>query len=180
MYWLLEIDASVRLPSAVDLSDHAVVLFGLSKSFGLAGVRIGWLVSRDRRVHAQLAAWRDYTTICNSAPSEILALIALRAKETILARHRERIERNLAVLDDFFGRLRGLFSWVRPRGGSVCFPRLLGEESSWEFAERIVAQAGIMLLPSRVYGYDDRHFRLGFGRQNDILAKFERFLEQRP
>jgi aspartate/methionine/tyrosine aminotransferase len=181
MYWLLETDPSLRLPSAVDVWDRAIALFGMSKSFGLAGARIGWLVTRDRSLHARLAAFRDYTTICNSAPSEILALIALRAREVILARHRQRIGSNLAVLDDFFGRHRGLFSWVRPTGGSVCFPRLLGEESSWDLAERVVKQAGIMLLPSRVYGYSDQHFRLGFGRANlsDVLTRFERFLEQR-
>jgi aspartate/methionine/tyrosine aminotransferase len=181
MYWLLEIDPSARLPSAVDEWDNAIALFGLSKSFGLAGARIGWLVTRDRGLHARLAAFRDYTTICNSAPSEILALIALRARETILARHREQIGRNLAVLDGFFGRQRGLLSWVRPTGGSICFPRLLGEESSSDLAGRMAEQAGIMLLPSRVYDYGDRHFRLGFGRENlsEVLTRFEAFLKQR-
>lgn len=181
MYWLLEVDPLERLPSVAQVSDKAIVLFGMSKSFGMAGVRVGWLVTKDKDVHARLATFKDYTTICNSAPSEILALIALRAKETILARHRERIRSNLAVLDDFFMRHRGFFTWVRPKGGTICFPRLLGQESSWDFAERIVAQAGIMLLPSRVYGYDDHHFRLGFGRQNvpEVLGKFEKFLQQR-
>jgi aspartate/methionine/tyrosine aminotransferase len=181
MYWLLEADASDRLPSAAELWDKAVALFGMSKSFGLAGVRIGWLVTKDRGVHDKLATFKDYTTICGSAPSEILALIGLRARETILARHREGIRRNLALLDDFFVRHRDRFTWVRPRGGTVCFPRLLDQESSWDLTERVVAQAGIMLLPSRVYGYDDQHFRLGFGRQNmpEVLAKFEKFLEER-
>jgi aspartate/methionine/tyrosine aminotransferase len=181
MYWLLETDPAARLPSAVDEWDKAVALFGMSKSFGLAGARIGWLVTRDPGLRARLAAFRDYTTICNSAPSEILALIALRARETILARHRERIGRNLAVLDEFFRRHRDWLSWVRPAGGSIGFPRLVGEESSWDLAERIVEQAGIMLLPSRVYGYGDRHFRLGFGRENlpKVLTKFEEFMEQR-
>lgn len=181
MYWMLEVDPSNRLPSALEHSDQAVVLFGMSKSFGLAGVRIGWLVTKDRDVHAKLATFKDYTTICSSAPSEILALIALRAREKILARHRERIRNHLALLDDFFERHRGSFAWVRPKGGTVCFPRLLGQESSWDLAERVVTQAGIMLLPSRVYGYDDHHFRIGFGRQNmpEVLARFEQFMEDR-
>lgn len=181
MYWLLEVDASERLPSVVEVWDKAVVLFGMSKSFGMAGVRIGWLVTKDREIHVKLATFKDYTTICSSAPSEILALIALRVRETILARHRERIARNLALLDGFFKRHRDRFTWVRPKGGTVCFSRLLGEESSWDFAERVVAQAGIMILPSRVYGYDDQHLRLGFGRQNmpEVLARVERFIEKR-
>src|SRR5207302_933284 len=109
------------------------------------------------------------------------ALIALRAREKILAWHRQRIISNLALLDDFFKRHRKRFAWVRPKGGTVCFPRLLGQESSWDFAERVVAQAGIMVLPSKVYGYDDQHFRLGFGRQNmpEVLARFEQFVAER-
>lgn len=178
MYWLLEVDPAGRLPSAVESWDQAVALFGMSKSFGLAGLRIGWLVSRDRALLASLAAFKDYTTICSSAPSEILALIALRARQRILARHHQRIQSNLALLDAFFARHRDRFHWVRPQGGTVCFPRLLGPESSWDFAQRMVTQAGIMVLPSRVYDFGDQHFRIGFGRQNlpEVLAKFEQAL----
>lgn len=181
MYRLLEVDPSERLPSAVEVSDKAVVLFGMSKSFGLAGLRIGWLVTKDKEVAARLATFKDYTTICSSAPSEILALIALRARETILQRHRKRIRTNLALLDDFFERHRGWFAGVRPKGGTVCFPRLLGQESSWDFAEMVVTKARIMILPSKVYGHDDHHVRLGFGRQNmpEVLGRLEKFLEQR-
>jgi aspartate/methionine/tyrosine aminotransferase len=135
-------------------------------------------VTKDRALHTRLAAFKDYTTICGSAPSEILGLIALRAAEQILSRHRARIQENLALLKDFFGRHRDLFQWVAPRGGTVCFPRLLGEESIQGLAERLVNQAGIMILPSGVYDYGDRHFRVGIGRQNlpDVLGRFEEAL----
>ncbi len=179
MYWLLENDPSQRLPSAVNVSNKAIVLFGMSKSFGLAGARIGWLATKNQDLHARMATFKDYTTICSSAPSEILALIALRGREQILSRHRERIWNNLACLDDFFRRHQDLFHWVRPKGGTVCFPRVLGEGSTWEFAERIVAEVGIMILPSRVYDYGDKHFRLGFGRENmpEVLARLEQSLQ---
>jgi aspartate/methionine/tyrosine aminotransferase len=179
MYRLLEVDGSQRLPSAVEVWDKAIVLFGLSKSFGLAGLRIGWLVTREPEVHARLASLKDYTTICSSAPSEILAVIGLRASDRILARHRQRIANHLALLDDFFERHRRRLAWVRPRAGTVCFPRLLGPESSSQFAERVVSQGGIMILPSGIYGYDDQHFRLGFGRSNlpEVLTRFETFLK---
>lgn len=180
MYWMLEVDASDRLPSAAEISDQAVILSGMSKSFGLAGLRIGWLVIKDRDVHAKLATFKDYTTICSSGPSEILALIALRARTKILAQHRERIGSNLAVLDDLFDRNRESLAWVRPKGGTVCFPRLLGQQSSCDLAEQVVTRAGIMLLPSTVYGYGDRHFRIGFGRRNmpEVLVKFEQVLQE--
>jgi aspartate/methionine/tyrosine aminotransferase len=175
MYWMLEIDPAQRLPSAVELSDTAIALFGMSKSFGLAGARLGWLITKDAELHARLAAFKDYTTICSSAPSEILALIALRAKDTILTRHRERIAKNLGLLDDFFLRHHLLLSWVRPTAGTIAFPRVTGSLSSWSLAQRAVKETGVMILPSRVYGYGDAHFRLGFGRANlaEALARFE-------
>ncbi|MBI3296782.1 MAG: aminotransferase class I/II-fold pyridoxal phosphate-dependent enzyme [Elusimicrobia bacterium] len=103
MYRLLELDAGARLPSACELYDKAITLFGMSKSFGLAGTRVGWLVAKDKALFERMAAYKDYTTICGAAPSELLALIGLRAKETILARHMSRIRRNLALLDEFLG-----------------------------------------------------------------------------
>lgn len=180
MYRLLENEPADRLPSAVDCNIRTVALFGMSKSFGLPGLRIGWLATKDKDLYARLAGFKDYTTICSSAPSEVLALIALRAKEQILERHRQRVRNHLALLDEFFERRKGWFGWVRPRGGTVCFPRLLREESTRELAERAVTQAGIMLAPSQVFDYGDRHFRLGFGRQNlpEVLERFEEFLAE--
>ena len=64
----------------------------MSKSFAMAGLRIGWLATRDRELLARCAAMKDYTTICSSAPSEILALIGLRARDRILARSRGIVE----------------------------------------------------------------------------------------
>ena len=102
----------------------------MSKSFAMAGLRIGWLATRDRDLLARCAAFKDYTTICSAAPSEILALIGLRAREQVLGRSLRIVADNLAVLDDFFRRRVRPFAWVRPRGGSVAFPRLLGDARS--------------------------------------------------
>jgi len=87
MYRLLERNEGDRLPAAVELYDKAVSLSGVSKTIGLAGLRIGWLVVRDERLMRRLVQLKDYTTICSSAPSEILALAGLRARDAILARH---------------------------------------------------------------------------------------------
>ena len=94
----------------------------------------------------------DYTTICSSAPSEILSIIALRAKDVIIAGHLARIQRNMALLDNFFARFSGRFTWVRPQAGTIAFPRLAGG-SSLEFCQQVIRDTNIMLLPSTVYGY---------------------------
>ena len=78
MYRMLELDASRRLPSICDLYERGVTLSGLSKAYGLPGLRIGWLATRDATSMAQFIGWHDYTTICNSAPSEVLAIIGLQ------------------------------------------------------------------------------------------------------
>ena len=96
----------------------------MSKSFAMAGLRIGWLASHDRDLLARCVAFKDYTTICSSAPSEILALIGLRARDRVLARSRGIVAANLERLDEFFDDWADRFTWVRPRGGSIGFPRL--------------------------------------------------------
>jgi aspartate/methionine/tyrosine aminotransferase len=180
VYRLLEHDVSTRLPAAVDVSVSAVSLGVMSKAFGLAGLRIGWIATRDARLRGRLAALKDYTTICNSAPSEVLALIALRARERVLDRSRAIISANLPVLDDFFDRHRSHVDWVRPRAGSVAFPRLVGRDAD-RFAEALVERQGVLILPGSRFGYPGSHFRLGFGR-NDMPVALDRlssFLEQR-
>ena len=84
-------------------SSAAISLGVMSKSFAMAGLRIGWLATRDRDLLARCAAFKDYTTICSSAPSEILALIGLRARDRVLARSRgDRRPRTSTRLDGFF------------------------------------------------------------------------------
>jgi aspartate/methionine/tyrosine aminotransferase len=123
--------------------------------------------------------FKDYTTICSSAPSEILSLIVLRNKEKIIRRHLDRIAKNLKLLDNFFEKHDRLFSWVRPKAGTIAFPKINFAQSSYDFCEGAVKEAGIMVLPSSVYDYDDKHFRLGFGRENmpEALLKFEEYIK---
>ena len=181
VYRLLEHDPADRLPAAADLHEGAVSLGVMSKSFGLAGLRIGWLATRDLDLLGRVAAFKDYTTICNSAPSEVLALIALRAKDDVLARNLRIVLDNLPLADSFFGKWRGVFEWVRPGVGCIGFPRLLADVPAERFAEGLVEEEGVMLLPGSVYGHQGNHFRLGFGRRNfpEALERLDRFAASR-
>lgn len=181
MYRFLEYNFEDRLPSAVEIYDRAITLFGMSKTFGMAGVRIGWVITKDKKLYKEMATFKDYTTICSSAPSEILSLIALRAKDKIIKNHLVKINHNLKLLDAFFNKYKNIFSWVRPKAGTICFPKLLINKNSLDFCEDVVKEASIMLLPSRVYDYDDKHFRIGFGRENmpQVLSLFEKYLERK-
>jgi aspartate/methionine/tyrosine aminotransferase len=177
VYRLLEYDPADRLPAGVESSRRAISLGVMSKAFGLAGLRIGWLASHDLDLLRRASAFKDYTTICNSAPSEILALIALRARATVLARGLAIVTANLANLDAFFARWAGVYDWVRPRAGSVAFPRLRSDWPVDQFAEALVQQEGVLLLPGTVYGHPGNHFRLGLGRTDlpAALARLDRF-----
>lgn len=178
VYRLLEDREEDRLPAAVDACATGVSLGVMSKAFGLAGLRVGWLACRDARLLQACAAFKDYTSICNAAPSEVLALVALRAKEQVLARSHTLLARNLSLLDAFFARHADVLSWVRPRAGSVGFPRLKGDTPVGAFCQALVEQEGVLLLPGDVYDFPGGHFRLGFGRESlpEGLARLERFL----
>jgi aspartate/methionine/tyrosine aminotransferase len=177
VYRFLEFDEAERLPAGADALETGVSIGVMSKSFGLAGLRIGWVATRDRELLARLAAFKDYTTICSPAPSEVLALIALRARDQVLARNRGIVAANLPLLDAFFERWAGIFEWVRPRGGTIGFPRLASDVPIDRFAEDLVRDTGVLLMPGSVFGDGDNHFRIGFGRTNlpQALERFETY-----
>lgn len=169
VYRGLERDPARTLPQAADLSARALSLNVTSKSLGLPGLRIGWITCRDRALLTRLERAKHYTSICNSAPSEVLARIALKARTTILDRNRALIARNLPVFDAFFAEFPDVFQWQAPDGGCVAYPRYLGPEGVEEFCTRLAEEAGVLLLPASIYRSEltptptDR-FRIGIGR----------------
>ncbi len=181
MYRFLEVEDITRLPAGCELYENAFSLCGLSKTFGLPGLRIGWIVAHNHDVLERLSQLKDYTTICNSAPSEILAIMALRNKDKIINLQKARIDKNLKILDDFLGEYTDFFSWNRPLGGSVCFPRSLISKNTFEFCEKLVKETGIMLLPSRTFMFGDNHVRVGYGRDTfpEVLKRFADYLDRR-
>jgi aspartate/methionine/tyrosine aminotransferase len=179
MYRYLELADDATLPSACEVYERSFSLFGMSKTFGLPGLRIGWMVSTDREILERMVELKDYTTICSSAPSEILALIALQNRVEIITHQTNRLKENLQVLDRFMERHATIFRWNRPMGGSICFPRMLQVEGTQDFCDQMVVESGIMLVPSGVFQYGDRHVRIGFGRENfiTVLGLFSEYLD---
>lgn len=178
VYRGLEHDPASQLPAACDLYERALSLGVLSKTYGLPGLRIGWIATRDADMLQKLAQYKDFITICNSAPSEFLATVALRHHGTLAERSRAIIRQNLDLLDRFFARYPALFVWQRPRSSATAFPRLRDSRGAERFALEVVEGCGVLLLPSTAYGYGDSHFRVGFGRANmaEAVVVLERFL----
>jgi len=177
MYRGLEREGVRRLPTAADRYDRAIVLSGLSKTYGLPGLRTGWLVVRDPDVRAAIINWKHYTTICAAAPSEALATAALGIHESLAERNRQIIAGNLATAEGFFARRPEMFEWRPPRAGSVALVGL-NVPSATAYCHALARQAGVLLLPGTCLGADDQSVRFGFGRVgfSAALAAYERYL----
>jgi len=178
IFRFLDQDAVDRLPAAADAYDRAVSIGGLSKTYGLPGVRVGWAATRDRDLLARMARVKDYLSLCNGAADEFLAGIALRNRERLHRRSLDFVVANVRLLDEFFVRHRELFQWQRPRAGTVGLVRYRGAEGAAAFCDRVVNQCGVLLLPSEELEFGDAHFRVGFGRRGmpEALRRFEDYL----
>jgi aspartate/methionine/tyrosine aminotransferase len=184
MYRLLEHDPARRLPAMCDLYEKGISLSGLSKSFALPGLRIGWLATREPALVEKWLAFKDYTTICNSAPGEVLAIMALRAKEAIVARNLGIVQANAKLAEEFCAEHGGHLRWIRPHGGSIAFPQWLAAKPVEVFCKEILDQNGVMIVPGSIFDYpaqlNDRgqHFRVGLGRRNlpEVLERVRDYL----
>lgn len=177
MYRGLEYTPGDRLPSASDRYPQAVSLWGMSKTFGLAGLRIGWLATQDRRLMQSLLRLKDYTTICSSAPGEFLARMALEQAEVIIQRNVGIIQANLEHGREFMARWADVFDWREPLAGPIAFARLC-EGSAAAFCRGTVQESGVLLAPSTLFDFGDSHIRWGLGRRNflDGLVALDAYL----
>jgi aspartate/methionine/tyrosine aminotransferase len=178
VYRFLEYHEKDRLPATCDVYDKGVSLGVMSKSFGLPGLRIGWIVTRDQSLFNKIASYKDFTTICNSAPSEFLSILALKNKAFLLSRNLEIIKTNLILLESFFSRHAHLFDWIKPIAGPLIFPRLTFTEDAEAFCLDLLEKKGVLLLPGNQFNYINQYIRLGFGRKNmpQALEKLEEYL----
>ncbi len=174
-----ELDPAQRLPAACDVNSIAVSLGVVSKTYGLPGLRIGWVATHNAALRQKMAALKDYTTICNSAPSEFLAEVGLRHRQKLINRTVGLLTDNLELLDTFFARHSEKFSWVRPLASPMAFPQLLLGEVD-DFCDHLARDAGVFLLPGTVYDDNNNHFRIGFGRKNfpEALQALEKWLSR--
>lgn len=166
------------LPPVWHLYENGISLDVLSKHSGLPGLRIGWLASQRQDILEKVAVIKDYNSICASAPSELLAAIAVRNMDKIVARNQKIVKRNLLLLNEFFTRHSDFAQWCQPEGSSIAFPCLTSGEDAEPLIEKIIREAGVLLLPGSCYGYKPSYFRVGYGRANmpEALAQLEKWL----
>jgi len=185
VYRGLELDNRKRIKQAADVYEKGLSLSVMSKAYGLPGLRIGWIASQDKEVLTRLERYKHYLSICNSAPSERLAVIALSVREALLTRVQTLMLENVTKLEAFFKSYPALFEWQRPDGGCIAYPRFTGRGGVEAFCESLVEDAGVLLLPASIYRSELLHtpedrFRIGFGRSNidEGLEAFGLYLDR--
>jgi len=185
VYRGMELDVGKRIDQAADAYEKGLSLNVMSKAYGLPGLRIGWIASQDKDILLRLEQYKHYLSICNSAPSERLAVIALSVKDKLLRKNRALMQRNVKKLDAFFADYPELFEWQHPDGSCIGFPRFTGRGGVETFCQKLVEEEGVLLLPASIYESElmqapkDR-FRIGFGRDNidDGLAAFRKYMNR--
>jgi aspartate/methionine/tyrosine aminotransferase len=178
VYRGLEYQPETRLPQGCDLYENAVSLGVMSKVYGLAGLRIGWIGTRNKKLLKRMWEVKDYTTICNSAPSEYLAEVGLRARQKLLARNHAIVQSNFHKLSKFFAARADLFSWVPPKAGPVTFPTLLEKTGVESFCREVLEGCGVLLVPGTLFYPESHEVRFGFGRHStpDAIERLDAFL----
>lgn len=156
--------AGPKPPLAASLSPRAISVSCVSKAYGLPGLRIGWLLCRDRALQETLLAAKEQICICNSILTEELAFRFLRDRSTHLPRIQRHIERNFGIMRRWIAAERRL-EWVEPRGGVVCFPRIVADAciDTARFYRELRETYRVAVGPGYWFEVDPRHMRLGFG-----------------
>lgn len=166
MYHQLEHKPGDILPPVCEVYERSISLWGMAKTFALAGLRLGWVVCKDRIVMDEMKRFKDYLTICSPSTSEILTLIALRNKGKLIQHNLEKILKNIQLFRSFCDRHPQLIDFAPTKAGSTAFVRLNLNEPSLAFSEKLVKETGIMTLPAEMFGFGSSHIRIGFGRRD--------------
>ena len=154
------------LPVAASLSERTISVTSLSKTYGLPGIRVGWLVTRDRELFGRFLAAKEQILISGSLVDETIALEALRRRPAWLPEIRARIDEAFRITATWLdGNPR--FEWVPPRGGVVGFPRIRPDVAAGvdvdRFYERLFEAHGTIVGPGHWFEQPRTHFRLGYG-----------------
>ncbi len=162
--------------------ERTIVVNGLSKAYGLPGLRIGWVVAPPA-LSAEAWARHDYTTIGPSGASDHLAAVALepRVREKLLERTRRILKSNYPVLEEWLKRFGDTFTWNPPQAGAICLVKYRQGISALELVEKVRAEHSVLLVPGDHFGLPN-HIRFGFGEElhhfQEALAETERGLKR--
>ncbi|TME26762.1 MAG: aminotransferase class I/II-fold pyridoxal phosphate-dependent enzyme [Chloroflexi bacterium] len=155
-------------PSFSGRGERVIVTGGLSKVYGLPGLRIGWIVAPRERVEAAMEM-KDYTTIAPATISEALAQIALERRKQLIERARFLLSERWPLLEEWASRRSRELHWTAPAAGAICFFSYQYPIESMAFVDRLIRDYSTMIVPG-IQFRAERHLRIGFGMQPRILT----------
>lgn len=151
-------------PYAAELSAKVISVSSVSKSFGAPGIRIGWLICRDKKLMHDFLAAKEQICLCNSVVDEEIAFHLLHNKKTILQKNHEHIRTNFAYFKQWLAQQQYL-EWEEPTAGVVCFARLKAEYKidTEKFYEQLYSQYSTIVGPGHWFEQNKIYMRIGFG-----------------
>ncbi len=152
----------------VSRSKQVISVCSFSKAFGLPGIRLGWLITKDAALYHQLLAAKEQIIIANSVVDEEIAFQFYKNKNAFLMATMEQVNANFRTLQTFMAN-HSILEWVEPSGGVVCFPRVkanLGFDTE-KFYHQLLTEYATFVGAGHWFDESDRSFRLGFGYLNN-------------
>lgn len=147
------------LPPIALSYEKGISISGLSKAYGLPGLRLGWTIARDPKLIHRITEIKQYTSVCNSPLSEKLAIYALTHHDTIQQIIRPLLDKKLLLIKDFFYRHKDIFSFCPPQAGPMLYPRLIHEKDAEHFTIAMAKEAGVLAYPSSCFHHKGPYFR---------------------
>lgn len=180
VYRFLKLGHQENPTSICDLYENGVSVGVMSKAFGLPGLRLGWLATKNQKVIKSVSNYKDYTSLCNNIFGEKLTHLALSCKEKILDRNISIITENIGYLNNFLKKNNSIFTGKLPNFGSVVFIKANLKESVEQFCEKAHKTKSVFILPSSVFSYPQKYIRIGLGRKNfrEAIGKLDEFIDE--
>lgn len=152
------------LPLATALGRHVVSVSSLSKAYGIPGIRVGWLITRDPKLQEIFLAAKEQISICGSVVDEWIAEQVLSSRDANLEPTLVEMRKRRQLVSQWVEQ-ETLLEWVRPQGGVVCFPRMREDPpgGTAAFYRRLLETYGAYVGPGHWFEMSDRSFRLGYG-----------------
>jgi capreomycidine synthase len=149
--------------------ERAVSIGTLSKSYGLPGLRVGWILGSPD-ILSRCAHLRDYITLHLSPLIEFIALRAIKKADVLLSSRQAEARRNLNTLEKWIAKHRSIVKWVPPDGGVCTFPQLCSVSDVEAFCRRLARNYSVLLVPGTCFN-SPGHVRLGFGSNPSLLSE---------